>query len=140
MRQLTDRKRPWLAAALSAFITGLGHLYLRRWRRAAGWLAVAVGVGMVFVDPAVAESLATGTLSNPLATWPVFVVSMLCVMAAYVLARARNVLDERTADPEEPLARCPHCGKELDPELSFCPWCSTELDRPESADQPAKRS
>ena len=23
--------------------------------------------------------------------------------------------------------RCPHCGKELDPDLDFCPWCTTRL-------------
>ncbi|CCQ32958.1 TM2 domain protein [Halorhabdus tiamatea SARL4B] len=138
MRQSIDRKRPWLAAVLSAFVTGLGHLYLRRFRRAVGWLAVAIGVGLFFVDPAVAESLAAGTLSNPLAAWPVFVVSLLSVLDAYVLARAENILDAQAAEPDEPLTRCPSCGKELDETLSFCPWCSAELDRPTPADQPAK--
>jgi len=138
MRQSIDRKRPWLAALLSAFATGLGHLYLRRFRRAVGWLVVAVGVGLFFVDPVLAESLAAGTLSNPLAAWPVFVVSLLSVLDAYVLARAENVLDEQVADSEEPQAHCSDCGRELDEELSFCPWCSSELDGPASADQPAK--
>lgn len=140
MQQSNNRKRPWLAAFLSAFVTGLGHLYLRRWRRALGWLAVVIGVGLFFVDPAVAESLAAGTLSNPLAGWPVFVVSLLSVLDAYVLARAENVPDEGARESDEPLRHCPHCGKELDGELAFCPWCSAELDRPTAADQPAERS
>lgn len=145
MNQSNSRKRPWLAALLSAFLTGLGHLYLRRWRRALGWLVVAISVGLVFVDPAVAESLAAGSLSNPLATWPVIVVSLLCVTDAYVLARAENILreravdpnkllDERAVDPDNPLSHCPHCGKELDADLSFCPWCAKELKHP-GADQ-----
>lgn len=136
------QKRPWLAALFAAFVTGLGHLYLRRWRRAAGWLAVAIGVGVVFVDPSVAESLATGTLSNPLAAWPVAVVSVMSVLDAYLLARAENTTsqrrrdgDQRSTDPTEATPRCPACGKEFDPELSFCQWCSTELDPPAEADQ-----
>jgi len=139
MRGSNGRKRPWVAALLSALVTGLGHLYLRRFRRAVGWLAVALVVGIVFVDPAVAEALATGTLSNPLAAWPAAVVSVFSVLDAYVLARTENVLADARARPDDTVSRCPHCGKELDPDLSFCPWCSTELDRPagtgQSADQ-----
>jgi len=40
MQRSTSQKRPWLAALLGALVTGFGHLYLRRWRRAVGWLAV----------------------------------------------------------------------------------------------------
>jgi len=41
-------------------VTGFGHLYLRRWRRAVGWLAVLFAVSYVFVEPAAIEALAAG--------------------------------------------------------------------------------
>lgn len=52
---ISSRKRPWLAAALAFPVTGLGHLYLRRWRRAAGWLLL-VGAATVVLTPGVAGS------------------------------------------------------------------------------------
>jgi len=60
MQRSTSQKRPWLAALLGALVTGFGHLYLRRWRRAVGWLAVLFAVSYVFVEPAAIEALAAG--------------------------------------------------------------------------------
>lgn len=39
----TSKRQPWLAFLLEALVTGLGHVYLRRWRRSAGWILRAVG-------------------------------------------------------------------------------------------------
>ena len=133
MSQSNTRKRPWLAALLSLLATGLGHLYLRRWRRALGWLLATVGVSALLVDPQVLESLAGGTVTDPLALAPIVVVSGLCVFDAYVLAYAQNIMQRRSRTVDGDLTHCPSCGKELDEELTFCPWCSTELTQPADA-------
>lgn len=127
MRQSMSRKRPWLAALLGAVATGLGHLYLRRWRRAVGWLAVLFGVTALFVEPEALNAMATGEAFDPLAVAPTLVVGLLSVLDAYVLARAQNEVARRTATPDEELVHCPNCGKEVDPDLDFCQWCTEEL-------------
>jgi hypothetical protein len=123
-----SRKRPWLAALLGAVATGLGHLYLRRWRRAFGWLALLVGVSVVFVDPATIDALATGGPVDPLSVVPLAVVAGFSVADAYLLAHARNAVARTRAGPDGDRTHCPNCGKELDADLAFCHWCSAELE------------
>lgn len=145
MAQSISQKRPWLAALLAALVTGSGHLYLRRWRRALGWLVVSFGVSVLFVDPAAVDELATGSwnLGTLLAVAPMFIVVGLSVVDAYLLARLQNV-DARPSDTstasEDDSIPCPHCGSELDPDLEFCHWCTkpienTDRDRVESSDE-----
>lgn len=131
MQESTSRKRPWLAALLSLLATGLGHLYLRRWRRAAGWLLLVYGVSVLFVDPAAVEALVSGSAVDPVALAPVLLVGGASVVDAYVLARTQNAAARvRTAAAAEgTLAACPHCGNELDPDLEFCHWCTAQIDR-----------
>jgi len=148
-------KRPWLAAFLGTLATGLGHFYLRRWKRGLGWFAAAVATSVLFVPPEAARTLLDGG-GDPATLAPVLIVGVASVADAYVLARSRQhrsrVADARraatggeygrddvdgaaagtatstgekmTTDAEE---TCPHCGKELDPDLDFCPWCTTRL-------------
>ncbi|WP_135828491.1 zinc ribbon domain-containing protein [Halorussus halobius] len=142
MSQTTSRKRPWLAVLLAAVATGLGHLYLRRWRRALGWLAVLFGTTALFVEPATLDALANGEAVNVGAIAPVLVAGSLSIADAYVLARAHNsarlaseaagdatldgdVSTGEARDDERPA--CPDCGRDLDPELDFCHWCNTEV-------------
>lgn len=148
MARSISRKRPWLAALLAVFLTGFGHLYLRRWRRALGWLAASFAVSVLFVDPAAVEELMAGTGSpeTMLAVSPMLVVVGLSVIDAYVLARAQNATsrssptDDTTAgsaaSTDDTIA-CPHCGSDLDPELEFCHWCTKAVDvdggRPEDS-------
>ncbi len=40
-------KKPWVAVLLSLLVTGLGHLYLGRWRRGLAILAATITVGGV---------------------------------------------------------------------------------------------
>lgn len=122
-----SRKRPWLAALLGALVTGLGHLYLRRWWRALGWLATLVGVSTLFVDPSTLEALASGSAVDPFAVAPILIVGILNVIDAYVLALAHNAVVRLSAHPEQGPTHCPNCGKEVDTDLDFCQWCSTEL-------------
>mgnify|MGYP000256507238 CR=1 FL=1 len=134
MNRSQTRKRPWLAALLSAFVVGLGHLYLRRWRRALGWLVALVATSGLFVDPTTLKALASGNPFDPLAIAPIFLVSSLCVLDAYAVARAQNLIRRVSPAADGRLTHCPNCGKELDPDLSFCQWCSTEIDRSETLD------
>ncbi|SEP23916.1 hypothetical protein SAMN04487948_12533 [Halogranum amylolyticum] len=143
-------KRTWLAVALAIPVVGLGHLYLRRWARAAGWLFLVV-VASVFVPPEELEALnatweqgllATGNAASVpapdfLALAPVLVVGVLSIVDAYLVARRHNAQfrAEQAAvaagDDAEAGVECPSCGREVDPELDFCHWCTTRLQRPD---------
>ena len=137
-----SRKRPWLAALLAGLLTGFGHLYLRRWRRALGWLAGSFAATTLFVDPAAAEALVNGTVTreNLVETAPMFVVGGLSVIDAYLLARAQNTAAESPSDADAvERASCPHCGKELDPDLEFCHWCTRSVEPVDDRDAAQER-
>ncbi|WP_159898642.1 zinc ribbon domain-containing protein [Salinirussus salinus] len=142
MNRPVSRKRPWVAAVLGAVAMGLGHIYLRRWRRAIGWFAVFFGVSFLFVDPAALAAVARGSAADPTALAPVFVVGSLSVADAYLLARARNATVRPVSVPEERPTRCPNCGDELDADLDFCHWCAADVsgsDATSSHDRDGKR-
>jgi len=153
-RSKASGKRPWLAALLGTLATGLGHFYLRRWKRGLGWFVVAVAVSTLFVPPEAARALLSGSGGDVGTLAPLLVVGAASVADAYVLARmsqdaTRDRADEgpesvaaASGTDEEPMpaggpaaggvaesadAECPECGKELDPELDFCPWCTARL-------------
>ncbi|MBB6645693.1 DUF7575 domain-containing protein [Halobellus ruber] len=123
-----------LAAVLGAAvgIAGVGHLYLRRWRRAVTWFAVVVGATaallVAFVlpgmgglgDPSAVAAIEPSSLPN-VVVWPVFALLLLSTLDAHRLANAPPV-----TGGDHPA--CPSCGKELDRELDFCPWCTAELE------------
>jgi len=124
-----SQKRPWLAALLAVLATGLGHLYLRRWRRAVGWIAALVAVSVLFVDPGTVDALLAGNPVDPLTIAPIAVIGGFSVVDAYLLASVQNALARRRAATDNgELAHCPNCGKELDDDLEFCHWCSTDLE------------
>jgi len=117
-------------------VAGAGHLYLRRWRRAAAWFSFVVGAALVllwlFVDPAtvdLADPASVAALEPsvlPLTvTAPLFALLLLSTLDAYRLATEGSRL---TDEPQ-----CPNCGGELDPEIDFCPWCTIELEWEEPA-------
>lgn len=150
-------KRPWLAALLGTLATGLGHVYLRRWKRGLGWFVVAVVASGLLVPPEAARALLSGSGGDVATLAPLLAIGVASVADAYVLARMRrNDTDDREgveaaatsasgSEPESedgvvegdvavgrvsgsPDAECPECGKELDPDLGFCPWCTVQLD------------
>jgi len=128
MGQSNTHKRPWLAALLSAIAMGLGQLYLRRWRRAVGWLVVLIGVDIVFIDQTAVTAVQNGELMAALSLLPVPIIGALCVLDAYVLAHVTNSASEHSVSAATEQPSCPNCGKELDPALTFCHWCTTEID------------
>lgn len=127
MGRSISRKRPWLAALLGALATGLGHLYLRRWRRAIGWLLALFATTALFVEPAAVDALAAGDAVEPVSILPILFVASLSAVDAYLLAYAHNHLAARPWTRDGKLVDCPTCGRELDPDLGFCHWCTTEI-------------
>lgn len=120
-----SRKRPWLAAVLG-LVTGAGHVYLRRWKRAAGWIGLSFATTLL-VDPAALQAFYEG--AGPVEpVLPVLAVGVASLFDAYVLARAQNEAARRTVDADGTVTHCPYCGKELDGDIDFCPWCTSELD------------
>jgi len=107
---------------------GLGQLYLRRWRRAVGWLVVLLSVNIIFVDQTALTAAQNGETMAILSLLPVPIVGVLCVLNAYVLAHATNIAREHSISAATEHLPCPNCGKELDPELTFCHWCTTEIE------------
>ncbi|QSG10893.1 Membrane protein containing Zn-ribbon domain [Halapricum desulfuricans] len=114
--------RPWIAAFLGSLVAGLGHLYLRRIRRAIGWLVAVVLAAMIWVlDP--------GNLTL-LEIAPSVVVLSLSVFDAFSIA----LREQRPAQSKSETLECPACGGSLDPELDFCPWCTTRFEHFEVRD------
>jgi hypothetical protein len=148
-------KRAWLAVALAIPVVGLGHLYLRRWARAAGWLLLVIG-SSAFVPQDELESLNTvwdGTLTASgsaaaapapdfVALAPILVVATLSILDAYLIARRDNAQSRAreaataTDDGTAQIVECPACGREVDAELDFCHWCTTRLEQPTDEDAP----
>ncbi|WP_227134677.1 zinc ribbon domain-containing protein [Halorubellus salinus] len=149
MVERSSTRRPWLAALLGVVATGAGHLYLRRWLRALGWLALTTAVTVIYVPETALRTATTGN-SVPIEPFlPSLTVIALSVADAYLIAKLTNRLhsslgadesqpanktpqDDYTTDPkpvDEPddAVDCPHCGKPLDPDLEFCHWCTTDL-------------
>lgn len=132
------RKRPFLAGLLAVLYPGLGHIYLRAWKRALGWFLLAIATVALVVPPeviesvdpldspfAISETVATAASAGELTA--LLIVVGFSVADAYLLARRQPA--SQSADETY---RCPNCNKELAEELDFCPWCATELDEPTS--------
>lgn len=129
MSETRLRIRPLLAVALGAVVTGLGHLYLRRWRRALGWLLVTVGTANLVVPESALDALASGGQFPFLASLPLLAISTLSVVDAYVVAVNAEFRAGETTDTESDSERdCPNCGRSTDRELDFCQWCSTPVE------------
>jgi len=127
MRRFDTRKRPWLAAVLGALLTGLGHCYIGRWRRALLW-ATGMVVAAMIVGPAALASLTSGGTVDLLAIAPLLVLGSLSAADAYLLAHVQNAIARAAEATEKERTHCPACGGELDPMLDFCHWCTTELE------------
>jgi hypothetical protein len=127
-------RRPVLAALLSVLQPGLGHVYLREWLRACLWAGVwtvslagvAVSAGVDLTDAesvVVAFGLFPGASGlPPEAALAIVAVTAVSTLDAYWLTARNNHRIRKEA------SRCPHCGRGLDPTLSFCHWCTEPRD------------
>lgn len=129
MEQTRSKKRPWLAAVLAAVAPAFGHLYLRRWLRALGWLGLTA-LSTLLVPDAALNALLAGEQFAWLDVAPLLAVSAISVFDAYRLAVVNNyLLRMRSATGDGATAVCPDCGRPVDDDLDFCQWCATPLDR-----------
>ncbi|WP_224336173.1 zinc ribbon domain-containing protein [Haloprofundus halobius] len=159
------RLKPLVAGLLGLTITGLGHLYLRRWRRGVAWIILVLVVGQVFVSQATLDfvnaSFSQGSLFTPQQTpipsetlQELLLLSVLATASAvdaYLVgvrklrdadAEARSASGSRGAGvPDADAARnCPNCGKEFEAGMEFCPWCAERVavdDADDSGDRDA---
>jgi hypothetical protein len=137
----TRWKRPWLAAILGAVATGLGHLYLRRWQRALGWLLASLTTMFFFVPTSAVMAVksmmwGSGSVSVPtidllIALFPLLAVAAASVLDAYVIARTNN---RQLMEQQMGIERCSECGRPIDPDVSFCQWCATPQDKDMESD------
>lgn len=143
MSLIPERYRPYLAGLLGTLATGFGHLYLRRWLRGLGWIALAFAVTAAFVPEQTMDAIAAGeTLSNETALYPTMVVQLAGAFDAFMLAYRENTGVDTAIDPDidvpvvsdgdEDTVTCPNCGKEVDADLNFCHWCTTEFATPDA--------
>jgi peptidoglycan/LPS O-acetylase OafA/YrhL len=105
-------------------VAGAGHVYLRRWRRAAAWfsgvLGVSLGLVLLFTDP---RTVTADTLP-PTVAGPVVALLLVSVVDAYLVGR--RAASSTGSDDDGP--SCPACGRSVDPALDFCWYCSASLE------------
>lgn len=124
-----EGRRALVAALLGAVgasfgIAGVGHLYLREWRRGVAWFTFVLGAMLVLVSVfANPESAITDLEALPLTVVaPIIVLLSVSVFDAYYLARRGPFAYD---DPS--VIQCPNCGGRVDPDLQFCYWCTEPL-------------
>ena len=128
MSATVRQRKPWLAALLAVLITGLGHLYLREWLRAAMWYGFALTAAMLFIpDGTMTALLENGTRPPLEELLPILMIQGLSVVDAYRVAHRRNFMADQIP--------CPYCGRPLDEDLAFCHWCTTPLEIGEPDDE-----
>jgi hypothetical protein len=131
---------PFVAFVLGMTVTGLGHVYLRRWLRALGWIVVGTAVSFLFVPESAMRALVELEPVPFGEVYPAMVVTLLSAIDASIVALRVRSTDERGTtgvDDDADTPTCPHCGGEVDPELGFCHWCTREFESPARADAPA---
>lgn len=134
---MTDTsRRAFVAAAIGAFgaafgVAGLGHVFLREWRRAVAWFALSAGASLLLL----ASAFDAARLMEPgffldVQQWPswvivtLFVLLSLSIFDAYVLGRRERA--------SENVPTCPACARPVEPRIGFCHWCTLEFEQPEA--------
>jgi len=120
-------------------VPGVGHAYLRRWKRSLLWLTVTLGAGILLLsyyvpDPSTLDPFDFGAIPMEVRL-TIFVITTVSVFDATLLAYldgqgadSAATSDVSTADPDgEGGVSCPHCGKTTDADLDFCTWCTEPL-------------
>ena len=109
---MRSQLRPVLAAVLAMVLPGLGHLSLRRWRRALLWHLTIVGGGVALlalydvepVDPLADPAAVSAALPTDV-TLPIVVLFVLSAIDAYLVGRADVAERERTDAAAEAMRR-----------------------------------
>jgi len=117
-------------------VPGVGHAYLRRWKRSLLWLTVTLGAGIMLIsyyvpDPSTLDPFDIGAIPIEVRA-TLFVITAVSVFDATLLAyldgRSESGIGSDEAVVEDGTRSCPHCGKPTDADLDFCTWCTEPLD------------
>ena len=117
-------------------VPGVGHAYLRRWKRSLLWLTVTLGAGIMLLsyyvpDPSTLDPFDIGAIPIEVRA-TLFVITAVSVFDATLLAyldgRSESGIGSDEPDVEDGTRSCPYCGKPTDAELDFCTWCTEPLD------------
>lgn len=113
------------AVFLSILYPGLGHAYVRSWRRALCWYLGGFGLLLVASPELLAavfgtqgvEALLEASRQIPVETLVAVVISVRVLGTAdvWLLLTRRARSDGK--------AHCESCARESDPDIDFCPWC-----------------
>ncbi|MFC6725502.1 zinc ribbon domain-containing protein [Halobium palmae] len=126
-------RRAFVAAMIGAFgavfgVAGLGHLFLRRWKRAVAWFVLSLGATAVLLSTVFTEAqLRNLQFMLDVQQWPQTVLIPLFVLLSLSIFDA--YLTGRRATAEAAVDACPYCGQPIDAELDFCHWCTRRFDR-----------
>lgn len=120
-------------------VAGVGHAYLREWKRALLWFLLALFGGAALVVSAAGETVPSSVLDlPPTVTAGIAFILLISVVDAYLVSvrTARSAVAGSAAPPTDAgdgttlegetkeTITCPYCGQETDPELDFCTWCT----------------
>ncbi|RQG88926.1 zinc ribbon domain-containing protein [Natrarchaeobius halalkaliphilus] len=133
--------RALAAAGLSVLLPGAGHALIRDWLRTLVFAGLYLTAAVLFL-PSPEQIAAAGSITDSMElvtqeidTMGQFILSFIVLFAA-IDATFRSLgfppgSNSKAADGPT----CPHCGKELDQDLSFCHWCTTRLE-PQDPEEP----
>ncbi|RJX42057.1 zinc ribbon domain-containing protein [Halonotius aquaticus] len=116
-------------------VPGVGHAYLRRWKRSLLWLTVTLGAGILLLsyyvpDPSTLDPFDFDAIPMEVRL-TIFVITAVSVFDATLLAyldgRSTAGIGSDDEPSEEGTRSCPHCGKPTDADLDFCTWCTEPL-------------
>lgn len=135
-------RRPLLAAALSLFYPGLGHVYLREWLRALLWFLLVVSTAMLVVPESALQANGLGDVLRAQRNLPVEATAALLVVTAFSMIDAYWIASRGSERPDasasagdtdadadaDATVRCSECRKSVDTsEYDFCPWCGSDI-------------
>ena len=128
-----------VVGAIGAFvgIAGAGHVYLRRWRRAAAWFSIVLGASLVLVFVFTDPETVTAEMLPPAVVGPVAALLLASVVDAYLVGRRGRTTRGRGAEGDGPT--CPSCGRDIDPTLDFCWYCSAPVEGVDDERDPTSR-
>lgn len=139
-------RRPLLAAALSLFYPGLGHVYLREWLRALLWFLLVVSTAMLVVPDSALQVSGLDEILRAQRNLPVEATAALLAVTAFSMLDAYWIASRGSASGDasasgggaasesdaegdgDATVRCSECRKSVDTsEYDFCPWCGSDI-------------
>ena len=133
MSLVPERLRPYLAGLLGTLATGFGHLYLRRWLRGFGWIALAFAATIAFVPEGTLQAISAGeAVANQAELYPAMGIQLIGAVDAFVLAYRETSGADVDPEVDVPLVAendantvtCPNCGLAAhDRDASHCKAC-----------------